>query len=47
MLCYAVGRGEWVGVSDFPENILTKVCGSTLLALRGGGWLFNQEKTIT
>ena len=26
------------GVSAFPEGSVTKVHGSTLLALRGGGW---------
>ena len=26
-------------VSYFPENSVTKVYGSTLLALRGGGWV--------
>ena len=34
MLCSAVGGG-WV--SDFPENSITNVYGSMLLALRGVG----------
>ena len=35
------------GVSAFPEKSVTKVYGSTLLALRGGGWGSNsQEKAL-
>ena len=35
----------WGGGVSFPEN--TKVNGSTLLALRGGGWGSNfQEKVL-
>ena len=45
MLRNAVGGG---GVSAFPEKSVTKVYGSTLLALRGGGWGSNfQEKSVT
>ena len=33
-----------VGVSAFPEKSVVKVCGSTLLALRGGGWGSNFQK---
>ena len=33
-----------VGVSAFPEKSVMKVCGSTLLALRGGGWGSNFQK---
>ena len=32
MLCNAVGDGR---VSDFPEKMVTKMYGSTLLALQG------------
>ena len=40
----AVGGG-WV--SAFPEKSVTKVYGSTLLALRGGGWGLNfQGKSV-
>ena len=36
-----------VGVSDFPEKSTMKVYGSTLLELRGGGWVSNvQVKSI-
>ena len=39
-----VGGGR---VSDFPEKYVTKMYGSTLLALRGGGWVSNfQEKSV-
>ena len=42
MLRNAVGGG---GVSAFTEKSVTKMYGSTLLALRGGGWESNfQEK---
>ena len=34
----AVGGGR---VSDFPEKSVTKKYGSTLLVLRGGGWVSN------
>ena len=35
------------GGSAFPEKSVTKVYGSTLLALRGGGWGSNfQEKAL-
>ena len=41
----AVGSGR---VSDFPEKNVTKIYGSTLLALRGGGWGVDyQEKRVT
>ena len=38
-----------VGVSDFPEESFTKMYGSTLLALRGGGSVGVEfpEKSIT
>ena len=37
-----------VGVSAFPEKFITKVYGSTLLALLGGGCGSNfQEKIVT
>ena len=40
----AVVGGRW---SDFRETSITKMYGSTLLALRGGGWVSNiQTKTI-
>ena len=43
VLLNAVGRE----VTDFPENSITEVYGSTLLALRGGGWVSNfQGKNI-
>ena len=36
-----------VGVSTFPGKTLTKVYGSTLLALRGGGWgLISRQKAL-
>ena len=50
MLRNAVGGGGagGGGVSAFPERSVTKVYGSTLLALRGGGWGSNfQEKSVT
>ena len=36
-------------VSDFPEKSVTKMYGSTLLALRGGGWVGVKfpEKSVT
>ena len=37
----AVGGGR---LSDFPEKSVTKMYGSTLLALRGGGWRSNVQK---
>ena len=38
--------GGWV--SAFSEKSVTKMCGSTLLALRGGGWGSNSlEKSVT
>ena len=40
MLPNAVGGGM---VSDFPESI-TKMYGSTLLALRGDMWVSNLQK---
>ena len=40
--CYVTHWG--VGVSAFPEKSVMKVCGSTLLALRGGGWGSNFQK---
>ena len=44
--CYVMQRG-WGGF-DFPEKSVTKVYGSTVLALRGGGWVSNfQENSIT
>ena len=40
-------RGAW-RVSNFPEKSVTKVYGSTLLALRGVGWGSNfQETSVT
>ena len=42
MLRKAVG-GE--RVSDFPEKSVTKMYGSTLLALREGGWVSDFKKT--
>ena len=43
-LCNAVGGGR---VSDYPEKCVTKMYGSTLLELRGGGWVSNfQKKTL-
>ena len=36
MLRNAVGDGR---VSDLPEKNVTKMFGSMLLALRGGGWV--------
>ena len=46
MLRNAVGGG-WGGVSAFTEKSVTKMYGSTLLALRGGGWGSNfQEKSV-
>ena len=36
MIRNAVGGGG--GVSAFTEKSVTKMYGSTLLALRGGGW---------
>ena len=45
MLRNAVGGG---GVSVFTEKNVTKMYGSMLLALRGGGWGSNfQEKNRT
>ena len=41
MLRNAVGGGM---VSDFLEKSVTKMYGSTLLALRGGGCLSNFQK---
>ena len=32
--------GGW-RLSDFPEKSVMKMYGSTLLALRGGGWVSN------
>ena len=44
--CYVTPWG-WVGVS-FPGKSVTKVYGSTLLALRGGGWGSNSlKKSVT
>ena len=44
MLRNAVGGGR---MSDFPEKSVTKMYGSTLLALRGGGWVSNfQNKSV-
>ena len=42
MLHNAVGGGK---VSDFPEKNATKMYGSTLLGLRGGGLVSNFQKT--
>ena len=43
--CYVTQLG--VGVSAFTEKSVTKMYGSTLLALRGGGWGSNfQEKSV-
>ena len=40
----ALGGGR---VSDFLGKSVTKMYGSTLLALRGGGWVSNfQEKSV-
>ena len=45
--CYVMQEGVG-GVSAFPEKSVTKVYGSTLLALRGGGWGSNfREKSVT
>ena len=41
MLRNADGGG---GVSDFPEKSVTKVQGSMLFALQGGGWGSNFQK---
>ena len=41
MLRNAVGGGR---VSDFLEKCIRKMYGSTLLALRGGGWVSNFPK---
>ena len=41
--CY-VTQGGWVAA--FPEKSVTKVYGSTLLALRGGGGKISREKAI-
>ena len=41
MLRNAVGCGR---VPDFPEKSITEMYGSTLLALRGGGWVSNLQK---
>ena len=41
--CY-VRRG-W-RVSDFPEKSVMKMYGSTLLVLRGGGWVSNFQKKV-
>ena len=42
--CYVTQGG---GVSAFMEKSVTKVYGSTLLALRGGGWGSNfQENAL-
>ena len=43
VLCNTVG-GE--RVSDFPEKSVIKMNGSTLLALRGGGWVSNVQKKV-
>ena len=46
MLRNAVGGGGG-GVSAFTEKSVTKMYGSTLLALRRGGWGSNfQEKSV-
>ena len=46
MLRNADGGGG--GVSTFPGKSVTKVYGSTLVALRGGGWGSNiQTKSVT
>ena len=44
MLHNAIGGGK---VSDFPEKSVTKMYGSTLLALRGGVGVKFPEKSIT
>ena len=45
--CYVTQRGGCEGVSAFTEKRITKVYGSTLLALRGGGWVSNiHEKSV-
>ena len=36
-----VGGGS---MSDFPKKSVTKMHGSTLLTLRGGGWVSNFQK---
>ena len=41
MLRSTVGGGR---VSDFLEKSVTKMYGSTLLALLGGGWVSNFQK---
>ena len=44
VLCNIVGGGGWEGVR-FPGKSVTKMYGSTLSALRGGGWVSNFQKT--
>ena len=41
--CYEVEKGGG-RVSDFPEKNISKMYGSTLLALRGGRWVSNFQK---
>ena len=41
MLHNRVGGGR---VSDFPEKGVAKMYGSTLIVLRGGGWVPNFQK---
>ena len=44
---YVTQLGVGGGVSDFTEKSVAKMYGSTLLALRGGGWGSNfQEKSV-
>ena len=44
--CYVLQWGY--GVLYFPEKNVMRVYGSTLLALRGGGWVSNfKEKSVT
>ena len=44
--CYVTQLGVW-GVSAFTEKSVTKMYGSTLLALREGEWGSNfQEKSV-
>ena len=44
----AIVGGGGSGASNFQKKTVTKVYGSTLLALRGGGWVSNfRGKSVT